>query len=62
MLEYQHYSGGQSSNLNLSVLHFLTPLLIRHLWQLNTVVFMHWCFVCALLLKELLDNFCENMP
>jgi hypothetical protein len=24
-----------------------TPVLIRHLWQLETVVFLHWCLVCA---------------
>ncbi len=28
----------------------LTPGLIRHLWQLNTVVFHHRCLICALLL------------
>ncbi len=22
---------------------FSTPVLIRHLWQLKTVVFLHWC-------------------
>ncbi len=22
---------------------FSTPVLIRHQWQLKTVVFMHWC-------------------
>ncbi len=32
-------SGGQSSNLYLNVVHFLMPVLIRHLWQLKTVVF-----------------------
>ncbi len=25
-----------------------TLVLIRHLWQLKTVVFLHWCLVCAL--------------
>jgi hypothetical protein len=33
---YVETSGGQSSNLYLNV-HFLTPVLIRHLWQLKTV-------------------------
>ncbi len=23
--------------------NFLTPMLIRHLWQLKTVAFLHWC-------------------
>jgi hypothetical protein len=27
---------------------FSTPVLIRHLWQLKTVVFLHWCQICAL--------------
>jgi hypothetical protein len=39
---YLGTSGGQS----------LTPVLIRHLWQLKTFVFLHWCIVCAVLLKE----------
>jgi hypothetical protein len=29
---------------------FSTPVLIRHLWQLTTVVFLHWCLMCAVLL------------
>ncbi len=24
-----------------------TPVLIRHLWQLKTVVFLHWSLICA---------------
>jgi hypothetical protein len=41
---------GQSSNLFLNVVHFLTPLLIRHLCQLTTVVFLHWCLIWAVVL------------
>ncbi len=26
---------------------FSTPVLIRHLWQLKTVVFLHRCLICA---------------
>jgi len=26
---------------------FSTPVLIRHLWQLKTVVFLHWCLICT---------------
>ncbi len=37
-------SGGQSSSL------YLTPVLIRHLWQLKTVVSLHWWLICAALL------------
>jgi len=44
---YLETSGGQSSNLYLTVAHFLTLGLIRHLWQLKTVVFLHWCLLCA---------------
>ncbi len=28
---------------------FSTPVLIRHLWQLKTVAFLHWCLICAVL-------------
>ncbi len=24
---------------------FSTPVLIRHLWQLKTLVFLHWCLL-----------------
>jgi len=34
---YLEILGGQSSNLYLSVVHFFTPGLIRHLWQNKTV-------------------------
>jgi hypothetical protein len=37
---YLETSGGQSSNIYLNVVHFLTPVLVRHLWQLKTVVFL----------------------
>ncbi len=29
---------------------FSTPVLIRHLWQLETVVLVHWCLKCVILL------------
>ncbi len=45
-------SGGQSSNLHLN----LTSVLIRHLWQLKTVVFMHWFVIHAVLLDVLPMN------
>jgi hypothetical protein len=47
---YLDTSGGQSSNLYLNTVHFLTPWLIIHQWQLKTVVFLHWCLICAALL------------
>ncbi len=28
---------------------FSTPVLIRHLWQLKTVVFLPWCLIHAVL-------------
>ncbi len=40
---------GQSSNLYLIVVHFSTLVLIRHLWRLKTVVFLHWCLIHAVL-------------
>ncbi len=42
-------SGGQSSDLYLNVIHFSMPVFIRHLWQLNTVVLLHWCLIHAVL-------------
>ena len=45
---YLDTSGGQSSHLFLNVVHFLTPVLIRHLWQFKTVVFLHWCLIRAI--------------
>jgi hypothetical protein len=47
---YLETSGGQSSNLYLNVVHFFNKVLIRHLWQLKTVVFLHWCLIHAALL------------
>jgi hypothetical protein len=29
---------------------FSTPVLIRHMWQLKKVVFLHWCLMCVVLL------------
>ena len=26
-----------------------TPVLIRHLWHLKTIDFLHWCLICAVL-------------
>ncbi len=26
---------------------FSTPEIIRHLWQLKTAVFLHWCLICV---------------
>jgi len=31
---------------------FSMPVLIRHLWQLKTVVFLHWRLICAALLSH----------
>ncbi len=45
-----------------------TPVLIRHLWQLKTVVFLHWCLICTVPLaaakkkkKETLINALEHV-
>ncbi len=32
---------------------FSMPLLIRHLWQLKTVIFLHRCLISAVLLSQL---------
>ncbi len=31
---------------------FSTPVLIRHLWQLNTAVFLQWCLMCSVILAR----------
>jgi hypothetical protein len=31
---------------------FSTPVLNRHLWQLKTVDFLHWCLMLAILLAK----------
>jgi hypothetical protein len=49
---YLETSDGQSSTPYLNVVHFLTPVLIRHLWQLKTVVFLNWCIIHSLLLSS----------
>jgi hypothetical protein len=45
---YVETSDGQSSNPYLNVVHFLTPELIRNLWQLKKAVFQHWFLIHAL--------------
>jgi hypothetical protein len=52
MYSYLETSGGQISSLYLNVVHFLTKVLIRRLWQLKTVVFLHWCQLCAVILRQ----------
>jgi hypothetical protein len=54
-------SGGQDSNLFLNGVNFLTPVLIRHLWQLKTVVSLHRCLICAILLMGL-KVWCYSWP
>jgi hypothetical protein len=49
---YMETSGCQSFNLYLNVVHLFTPVLIRHLWQLKTVVFLHWGVIHALLFNH----------
>ncbi len=44
--------GGQSYNLFLILFIFSTPVLIGHLWQVKTVVFLHCCRICAVPLVQ----------
>ncbi len=46
---YLEISGGQSSNLFLSLFMFSTPVLIIRLRQLKVVFFLHWCLIHAAL-------------
>jgi hypothetical protein len=52
---YLETSGGRNYNTYLNIAHFSTPVLIRYLWQLKTVVFMHGCLLRAVLLKTVID-------
>jgi hypothetical protein len=52
---YLEISGGQSLNLYLNVVHFSTPVLNGHLWQLKRVVFLHWCILSGVLLYEFFE-------
>jgi hypothetical protein len=58
---YLETSGGQSYNLYLNVVLFSAPVLLRHLWQLNTVVFLHWCRICAFPFISYEENKVLNM-
>jgi hypothetical protein len=50
---YLETSGGKSYILYLNVFIFSTPVLIKHLWQLKTVVFLHWYIIRAVLLSSI---------
>ncbi len=59
---YLETSGGLScKTIFESCSVFSTPVLIRHLWQLKIVAFLHYCLICVLLLimryDEMFDNF-----
>jgi len=47
IFSYLETSGDQSSNKYLNVVYFLTPEVIRYLWQVMTAVFLHWCLIRA---------------
>jgi hypothetical protein len=55
-LKTSGHSGGQSSNLYLNVVLFSMPVLIRHLWQLKTIAFLHRCIIHAVLLSVVIVN------
>ncbi len=55
---YLETSGVQSYYIYIEMYFiFSTPVLIRHLWQLKTVVFVHWYLICTVLLAKLPPNF-----
>jgi hypothetical protein len=39
-----------------------TTVLIRHLWQLKTVVFLHWCLIRVVLLSEMKEKSLIKLP
>jgi hypothetical protein len=52
MYFYLETSGGQSSDPYLNAVHFLTPELIKNMWQLKTAVFQHCFLISALPLNS----------
>ncbi len=47
---YLETSVGQSSHLYFNVVHSFNASVFRHVWQLKTVVFLHWCLIRTVLL------------
>jgi hypothetical protein len=58
---YIEPSGGQNSNLYSNV-HFLTPVLFRHQWQLKAVVFLRRCLIRAVILVTTVRSFIVQAP
>ncbi len=54
---YLEATGGQSYNQYLNAVYFLTPVLIRRLWQFKAVVFLHWCLICNVLFYNICPRF-----
>ena len=60
---YLQTSGGQSSNQYLNVVHSFNTGVIRHLWQLKTVVLLHWSLIRAVPFnKQLVKMLNGSMP
>ncbi len=57
---YLETSGGQNYIIYLNVVHFLTSVFIRHLWQLKAVVFPHWCLIRTVLLEHVNHKITKN--
>ncbi len=53
---YLETSGGINYNTYLNVVHFSTPELIRHLWQLKTIFFLHQYVICSVPLVLLINH------
>ncbi len=50
---YLETSGGRSSNLYINVVIFFNTYVNLTPSQPNTIVFLHWCLMCAVLLQSL---------
>ncbi len=63
LFEYQHLrllrdiQWPKLSSIFLMQFIFSTPVLIRRLWQLETVVFLNWCLICTVLFTKLQVQF-----
>jgi hypothetical protein len=59
---YLETSGGEISNLYFNFVHFSMPILIRHMLQLKTVVFLHGCSSIVMLSCCFRCDQIHNMP
>jgi hypothetical protein len=58
--KFHDTSRGAHKYNHINMFIFSTPLLIRHLWQLKTVVFLHMCLLSVVVLRPVLPSSDNN--